>query len=653
MADSSTLTVSLRPSLKDKAGKPDLSAGIRRMLEQYGSFRKITEQGLRDATIEAESAMETDNIDHDSSKPEQDKGTVEYLHAKKGEMIQSLEHAWHSAAVALDFVSIIHSKREPKFGETSMSQAAKDMIPLGSLDYDKWPVYEPSKKKLALERKVTEGGKIVAMASAADNLLRAANRLHQDVKREATYWEHVLSIQENDWTVFRNPQYKKQLAVQTAALEAGPQFIQRGKVILQPDSEGTITLKHQTATKPKMIQVRIRQPFGIAGISTGFSIPVDGDLSLEDQLKQSQTSLAEEELFHEMTVECRSLSSLGIDFVDDSIVVPISSIESGPPEEILIDLVTQEQSMRPVDSTLYNDMAEGIALSLRLLLANYHRRILRRRTSVPPPIGQPRPEIKSQILRTLMQHLSHIRATKKLSDSLARLTTVVTNAGLPINFGLIDPAPKPEAESLIRIPLDRQEAKYSLQLASASLLSDKSSKKTYAIEIHAITSVSGQPFGTEYRIRLPTSITSLVFPQAHGAAYELRINDLHDLILSVGEYLCLDIVHNILAVAHTKWATNGSDCWLELHRGDRSPVNIAVRFMNRDVRDWTLVGDHLELEVCRTGDNSLLAEPQESDFDTPVDKVNWGMGVEGGKTTLVETVGGWIEETEAKENKDS
>lgn len=87
-----SLNLSLRPQVKENPEDSDISSLVWRLKNQYGSIRSVTEQGLRDSAAEEASAMDTDETDSELKvEPEEKKGTLEYIAAKKMEMIKEIE----------------------------------------------------------------------------------------------------------------------------------------------------------------------------------------------------------------------------------------------------------------------------------------------------------------------------------------------------------------------------------------------------------------------------------------------------------------------------------------------------------------------------------------------------------------------------------
>src|ERR1700760_3527817 len=144
----------------------------------------------------------------------------------------------------LDFTSLLESRYLPQKGEQTLSPYMKEKVPSGSLAFDRWEMPQPKKHKVEEERQITNGWKAESLSSAADFLLNAASRLKQDVQKETQYWEQVLSVKTEGWTVFRNPVARQQLGVQIASLEAGAIFKERGLVTFESDKDGQILLKH-------------------------------------------------------------------------------------------------------------------------------------------------------------------------------------------------------------------------------------------------------------------------------------------------------------------------------------------------------------------------------------------------------------------------
>ena len=84
-----------------------------------------------------------------------------------------------------------------------MSQVLKAMVPAGTLGYDRWPITGPSPAEKRREELVAQGSKMRGLMDAADGLLNAATRLGTEIRKETKYWDGVLSVADEGWSVTR------------------------------------------------------------------------------------------------------------------------------------------------------------------------------------------------------------------------------------------------------------------------------------------------------------------------------------------------------------------------------------------------------------------------------------------------------------------
>lgn len=123
------------------------------------------------------------------------------------------------ATFALDFVSLLSSKHNPRQAELSMSPYLKTKAPLGSLGIDVTRTPERSANEQADVDTVSRGWKMESFRSAADKLLRSAARLEETVAAETLYWSEVLAVKDKGWKVCRLPREKQTLGVQYGFME--------------------------------------------------------------------------------------------------------------------------------------------------------------------------------------------------------------------------------------------------------------------------------------------------------------------------------------------------------------------------------------------------------------------------------------------------
>lgn len=113
--------------------------------------------------------------------------------------------AYTASSHALDFVSLLLSKHNPKVVEASISPYIKETIPFGSLGAE--IMQEPSRSdaEKKTEDLVGLGWRLQSLTRSADSLLASASRLEQEMEHETTYWQQILSVKEKGWSICRIP----------------------------------------------------------------------------------------------------------------------------------------------------------------------------------------------------------------------------------------------------------------------------------------------------------------------------------------------------------------------------------------------------------------------------------------------------------------
>jgi len=83
----------------------------------------------------------------------------------------------------------------------SMSPILKQLAPPGTLGFDKRRAAQPIEADEENDKLVALGWNLQSLDSAADKLLQSATKLETEMEREAKYWEQILSVSEQGWSV--------------------------------------------------------------------------------------------------------------------------------------------------------------------------------------------------------------------------------------------------------------------------------------------------------------------------------------------------------------------------------------------------------------------------------------------------------------------
>ncbi|KAG9237639.1 subunit 17 of mediator complex-domain-containing protein [Amylocarpus encephaloides] len=436
--------ISLRswPSSSKPQEQDAISVFFERINREQGGLRSITEDGLRQEIAEAEEgkAGKQDEGDTEEEDEEDPLDRKKELLMARDEMLGHIESAYHSASVTLDFISLLLSKDTPVQATLSMSPALKEIVPLGTLGVDRLQAPRIDKAQKDDNKRIAKGWKIQNINKTVDTILDSATRLEKEIESETKYWGEVLAISEKGWAVCRIPSEKQTLGVRFGFPEASLTFKNQSLAALRRNADGSIALDQGFAgSEPQVLRVRVQ----VNGVDTGSSAmpnAVADTAPVEAFILQARNTIFSSELWQELNRESRILGGLGVQAVDDIIVLSFNSTK-----KIVLDLVPLNDST-PLSSQPDDRLAEGIKLSLNLLLSFAHRQNHRRRTQPPPPIsGRKRQTPSYNLLRPIITRLNHQRSIDALSSLLSDLRSIFSSASLSSNaeFKITHSPPQP------------------------------------------------------------------------------------------------------------------------------------------------------------------------------------------------------------------
>lgn len=456
------------------------------------------------------------------------------------------------AMFALDFISLLLSKNAPRQAETSMSPYLKQIAPLGSLNAD--VVNPPSKSELVTKdiSSVSRGWRIQNFNSASSKLLKAAARLETEVASETRYWNEVLAVKDKGWKVCRLPRERQALGVQYGFIEATPVFRDRGLASLRRSEDGSLVLdKGLIPSGARFVRVRVKQGSHISSCTRPCSSTSNHAESIEHRILQARDSVFEEELFHELVREARSMASSGVTTRQNLIQVPASE-----DLEILLDLVDADDETLDADedSTATDKiLADGLAHSMRILLAYAHRQNLRRRTQVPPPLtSKKRTTPEYHLLRPALAYFQHLAQLRQLESFISDIYGVLRSSGLNIpeltTKTFTNGPPPPSLSSAT--PLEALVQKFLMPIESV-LRGNLSTPDTF-FSVKIRTNLSAPPFSTYYDVSLNFPTFSDVKSPGH-----LALRD--EVEAAVTHILLLDVVSSISSHERSLPKNNSDD----------------------------------------------------------------------------------------------
>ncbi|KAI9726159.1 MAG: RNA polymerase II mediator complex subunit [Chrysothrix sp. TS-e1954] len=436
MAQSSTQTsipISLRPSPSNSrnAQTDSLPYLIARINADRG-FKNLNEDALRHEILEQQSDH---SLSDDKSKPTHDEADLMdideappaespedrrgRLYKARLEMISYAKQAQNQSLITLDFLSLLLRKALPAASNNTLSQHLKSTYPAGSLAFDRLPSAAPNPAQEARNKQTALGWTLTNLQSSADSLLAAADKLSDKMQTEARYWDQILKVKEAGWSLCKIPREPHTIGVRYGFSEAAPLFASQGLAALRPDENGDVVLDRGLTRERKVLKIAITRDGMVSSTSTALE---QSDGSLEGTILAARDSLFEEELFHNLTLEARSLLAFDVTLESNIVHVPLSIRSS-------MDITLEPPS--PMSEQQDTTEADAIALALRIqLTALYRERFLDR--SKPPPYisSEPAPEIEPTLLKPVLTYLRHEEVISDLRPFLTGLAGILQHSGL-------------------------------------------------------------------------------------------------------------------------------------------------------------------------------------------------------------------------------
>lgn len=433
--------LSFRSWEPEQTAPRSIASLLERVNKERGHFRDIVENSLQEE-LAAEGGLELSESEEDDEEAddgaEEGQGrlkpaTREELYRAKFDMLQRVSFAHNEVMMALDFVSLLESKDAPA-GRQTMSHFLKENVQTGTLGTDIW---QRMPKEVARETQDASLARNVRMSSlqkSAHDLLGAAKRLEDNVRKETRYWDQILSIADEGWNVCRLPGQQHRLGVRFGCSESAPEFVRRGIAALNAGEDGTITLERGIGVNPKSLRVTVHRDGRVTGRSRTTSTTSGDEMSLEGRIRHARNSLFDEELYHEMECEGRSMLSMGVRIHGSTIHIPSGS--QGSECTYHFDLISPEdEDVSAISPTTGDDhVAQALSYVVRLLLCQAHRARVKRRTQIPPPLSERREETSVMpILRPIMSLMLHRSSLDVLNSYLDHISKLLDVAGIALS----------------------------------------------------------------------------------------------------------------------------------------------------------------------------------------------------------------------------
>ncbi len=419
-----------------------------------------------------------------------------------------------------------------------MSPTLQDAVPIGTLEARVMMVTPPTASESKSSDVISRAYKLQGFDNAADKIMGAATRLDEEANKEERYWDQILSIKQKGWSISKVPRDPRTLGIHFGFRDAAPAFRRRGFAALRRNADGSLRLD-QGAVPPKPVVVHVtvvREGLSCGTSSPPYS-PISDEAAIDQQILQARNTLYEEELFHELGREGRLLANQGATMSSMRINIPMDG-----QTHLQIELVDLKNEPSTDISGPDQQLAEGIAIALRILLSHTHQQNLRQRSQPPPPMT-----LKSRIvpeyplIRPILTHLQHRSHLRSLNTLLERLTLIFCNAGVPFTLESSSTSPALDPQALLdngKPSLTTTTPTHLLSTLTKPLTTTTTITLPTRLTLHIKTHVNLQPpiFGTEYSFSPPTITypsTTITLPRLSSHA------DLEKLLCHI---LTLDLV---------------------------------------------------------------------------------------------------------------
>jgi mediator of RNA polymerase II transcription subunit 17, fungi type len=308
-----------------------------------------------------------------------------------------------------------------------MSPALQDAVPIGTLEARIMNFTPPSASESRSTDLVSRAYKLQGFSNAADKLLGAATRLDEEASREKRYWEQIVSIKQKGWSISKVPRDARSLGVHFGFRDAAPVLRNRGFAVLRRNADGSLRLDQGAVpSKPVAVRLSILRDGVNCGMSNLPYSPISDAATIDEQILQARNALFEEELFYELGREARLLADQGATMSSKRMNMPMDE-----KTHLQIDLIDLNNDSPPDASSSDQQLAEGIAITFRILLSHAHEEALQRRSQPPPPMTlKPRTVPEHPLIRPILTHLQHRKNSISLTTFLKRLLATLSTASV-------------------------------------------------------------------------------------------------------------------------------------------------------------------------------------------------------------------------------
>ncbi|KAL2689725.1 hypothetical protein Neosp_003785 [[Neocosmospora] mangrovei] len=449
--------LSLRPNPVADRRPKNIADFIARVNAQPGGFRALSEDKLRDEiaardAVNGDAAEDKDVNMAETGQDEEDEDEEQEAERDpqevRMEVLRNIEQvnfglnicdtiAGNTAFLTSDFLSLLISKQNPTQAGVTLSQGLREIAGIGTMGFDKLddPTVSPAKAKD--HEDVAVGWTIMKVNKTRDAAEEACKFLQKEIAAEGKYWDEIVAVQKNGWSISRVPKERHTLGVRFGFSEAASDFRNNGLAPMRRGDDGAVQLDcGRLGGVSERLVVTLEKDGKVTGRSALPAQTTD-DAPLEARVLEARNTIFSQELWYEIRREARNLAAYDVK-PDGSRLT--CELDPASKSKLTIELVPLGSQSSLDESLPDNHMAEMAAISLHILLTNAHRNAeLFRTRPMPPHIPRTRGQNIHTLVRPVIAYFMHYRHLINATTYIGRIVQSLRQAGLPANFILLTP----------------------------------------------------------------------------------------------------------------------------------------------------------------------------------------------------------------------
>jgi mediator of RNA polymerase II transcription subunit 17 len=115
--------------------------------------------------------------------------------------------------LTLDSLSLLLSKQNPTQAAVTLSRQLREIAGIGTLGADRLDEPTTNTAHEKDQEDIAVGWTVMEINQARDAAEAASSFLHREVESESRYWDDVIGVQKNGWSVCKMPQERHSLGV--------------------------------------------------------------------------------------------------------------------------------------------------------------------------------------------------------------------------------------------------------------------------------------------------------------------------------------------------------------------------------------------------------------------------------------------------------